>query len=74
MCTVGFMHDNTAGTPLADLRHHWGDAYAISHPAPDAWIAQRRDNRQTLKAAGPEELRVLIVADYTARPVPRDLP
>ena len=33
------------------------------------WLAQRRDDRQTLTAGGPEELRTLIIEDYTARPV-----
>lgn len=33
------------------------------------WLAQRRDDGQTLTAGGPEELRTLIIEDYTARPV-----
>ena len=56
---------------MNDLRWHWGTAYVISHPCPDVWVAQRRDNRETLRAGTPAELRDRIVADYTARPVPR---
>ena len=56
---------------LADLIWHWGSAYVITHPCPDAWLAQRRDNRDTIRASTPAELRDRIVADYTARPVPR---
>jgi hypothetical protein len=56
---------------LADLRHHWGEAYLV-HRLGARWVAQRRDSRESMSAAGPEELRELIVADYAARPVPRD--
>ena len=56
---------------LAELRHHWGSAYRISHPAPDVWLAQRRDTRETLRADSPGELLDLIRADYASRPVPR---
>lgn len=57
-------------TPLAVLKWHWGSAYDIWHFG-TRWIAQRRDDRSTLRADSPEELRNLIIADYTARPVPR---
>jgi hypothetical protein len=60
--------------PLDALRWHWGDAYLISFFEPDAWVAQRKDNRETLRADTPADLRDLILADYTARPVPRQLP
>jgi len=56
---------------LADLQHHWGSAYVIEHPGPDVWIAQRKDNRETLRADGPAELLDRIRADYAARPVSR---
>lgn len=56
---------------LTDLKHHWGSAYAISHPGPDVWLAQRRDTRETLTATTAAELHDKIVADYTARPVKR---
>lgn len=57
------------GHELKDLRHHWGSAYVIGHPAPDIWIAQRRDNRETLHADDPELLRDKIRADSADRPV-----
>lgn len=56
--------------PLESLRWHWGDAYQVEHPAPDTWIAIRRDNQFVLRSPDPEGLRALIIADYTARPVP----
>ena len=59
---------------LDDLTWHWGDAYAISHPCPDAWLAQRRDNRKILHADDPGKLLELIRADYAERPVSRRLP
>ena len=57
--------------PLADLRHHYGSAYLISHPEPDVWLAQRRDDRTVLRADGPAELLDRIRADYAAHPVSR---
>ena len=38
---------------------------------PDTWVAQRRDNRRTITAAGPEQLREAIREDYQAAPVKR---
>jgi hypothetical protein len=58
--------------PLDDLRWNWDSAYIIDHPEPDRWLAQRRDDRRTLVAETPEELRTKIAADYAARPVPRE--
>jgi hypothetical protein len=57
--------------PIDDLRWHWGDAYLIHCFGPGQWVAQRRDSHATMSAEGPEELRTLIVADYTAHPVSR---
>ena len=59
-------------TPLESLRWHWGEAYEIWHQGL-TWVAQRRDTRDTLRADSPEALRDLIIADYTARPVPRSV-
>jgi len=56
---------------LAELRHHYGEAYLISHPEPDVWLAQRKDNRETLRAESPGELLDLIRTDYAAHPVSR---
>jgi hypothetical protein len=49
-----------------------GEAYDICHPAPDVWIAQRRDDRETQRDTTPLGLRDSIIADYMARPVSRD--
>jgi len=56
---------------LDELRWHWGSAYLISHPCLDVWLAQRRDDRDAIRAGTPGELHDRIVDDYTARPVPR---
>jgi hypothetical protein len=58
---------------LESLAWHWGEAYAVSRPEPDVWLAQRRDTREMLRAGSAEELRDVILADYVARPVSRDV-
>jgi hypothetical protein len=60
-----------SNSPLGELQNHWGSAYIISHPEHDVWLAQRRDTREVLRAKTPDGLRTLIMADYSARPVPR---
>jgi hypothetical protein len=57
---------------LADLDFHWGGAYDVAAGA-GGWMARRRDDGRPLVAGSPDELRALILADYSARPVPRDL-
>ena len=57
---------------LADLQWNWRGAYLITGMS-GHWLAQRRDDGQTLSASGPEELRELMIEDYAARPVPRDI-
>ena len=57
---------------LADLDFHWGGAYEIAAGA-GGWVARRQDDGRPLIAGSPDELRALILADYSARPVPRDL-
>lgn len=54
---------------LAGLRWHWGDAYEITWAG--VFRAVRRDNGSVLTARSAEELRMLIRADYSYRPVPR---
>ena len=57
---------------LGELRFHWGGAYRVSYlPGHDLWLAQRSDDGATLTADSAGELRQMIVADYTANPVPR---
>ena len=58
-------------TALEDLQWNWGSAYLITGAA-GHWLAQRRDDGQTLTASSPEQLRTLIIEDYAARPVSRD--
>jgi hypothetical protein len=53
------------------LRWHWDTAYKISYFEPDTWVAQRRDNNETLRADNPVGLLDLIREDYRANPVSR---
>jgi hypothetical protein len=55
---------------LRDLQFHWDDAYVISGII-GALRAERRDDGRVLTADDPEKLRRAIIADYTAKPVPR---
>jgi hypothetical protein len=55
-------------TALDMLQWNWGSAYLITGSG-QHWLAQRRDNGQTLTASSPEELRTLIIEDYAAEPV-----
>jgi hypothetical protein len=57
--------------PLGALRWHWGEAYTICHPEPDMWLAERRDNHETLRSDTPMGLRDAIIEDYFSRPVSR---
>jgi hypothetical protein len=62
------------GDALNELKFHWGSAYHLA-VAGGVCTARRKDGRGgTLTSPVPEGLRLLIVADYTAMPVPRDLP
>jgi hypothetical protein len=58
-------------SPLAELRHHWGDPYEISGLA-GHWRAARRDDGTALTAGSSEGLRQAIITDYFAKPVPRE--
>lgn len=56
---------------LAELRHHWADAYLIDREP--GWRARRRDGKGGwLTAPDAEALAGLIRADYAGNPVPRD--
>ena len=61
------------GDALADLQWNWEGAYQIAGSA-DRWVARRADDGRLLVASNPEELRGLLIEDYTAHPVPRDTP
>ncbi len=61
-----------AAGALDEIRFHWGSAYDIGG---GMWTARRRDGRGApLADPLPEGLGQRIQADYTAMPVPRDLP
>lgn len=58
---------------LAELQHHWGDAYEITDRP--RWRARRRDGQgEPIIAPDAETLAGLIAEDYRANPVSRDLP
>ena len=56
---------------LADLRHHWGEAYEISCRL-GQYRAVRRDDSSVVRADSAGGLLAAIREDYAARPVPRD--
>jgi hypothetical protein len=58
---------------LDELRFHRGSAYNIDL-ADGMWTARRKDGRGTLTDPLFEGIRLRILADYAAMPVPRDLP
>jgi hypothetical protein len=63
----------TASTALALLRWHWGDAYDISVDG-DEWQAVRKDGEGSMISAPvPDELRMAMLADYSLKPVSRDM-
>lgn len=59
---------------LDELRWHWGSVYMINYRGLGRWVVERRDNYETLSADSAGALLIKIRADYSARPVPRDLP
>ncbi len=59
-------------TALDELEYHWGSAYHLA-VVDGMCTARRRDGKGgTLTDPLPEGLRLRIVADYHADPVPRD--
>jgi hypothetical protein len=54
---------------LNDLDWHWGGAYDLAVTRA-GWVAKRLDNNRALVAGSPEELRALILADYTTAQMP----
>jgi hypothetical protein len=61
---------------LGALRWNWEGAYDITAAGDgERWTARRRDGRGAeIEAPTADELGCLIRQDYTAAPVPRDLP
>ncbi len=58
---------------IGSLISNWGEAYVISY-ANGLYHAERRDNGAQVHAPDTGQLDREIQADYTARPVPRELP
>ena len=60
---------------LEAIRYGWGDAYEVGCDDARGWWARRRDGLGgDITAPGADELWSAILADYTLKPVPRDLP
>ena len=60
-----------ADDALAELEFHWGSAYHLA-VIDGVYTAQRRDGKGgTLTDPLPEGLRLLVLADYAAMPVPQ---
>lgn len=60
---------------LGRLRHGWGEAYRIGYDPRRRWWAQRRDGEgEEITAPDEDCLWEAIRADYTTKPVPRDVP
>lgn len=57
---------------LAELRHHYGEAYIITYRL-GQFRAERRDNHAAIRANTADELLRLMREDYRAKPVPRDI-
>jgi hypothetical protein len=71
----GNVREFVASSALDTLRWDWGDAYEIEVGDEHDWRARRSDGRGgAIEGAILDELRKLIVEDYTLLPVPRDLP
>ena len=58
--------------PVQNLAWNWAPAYKIV-VAGGHCLAQRRDNGRTLHAGSPEALRELVIEDYAAEPVSREV-
>jgi hypothetical protein len=59
------------GWTLAEIRHHYGEAYAIGAWR-GGWRARRRDGRGEVTAPDLDALAELIREDYRRDPVSRD--
>jgi hypothetical protein len=57
------------------LQFNWDTAYAFSYDPsrPEPFRAERRDGLGTLSADDPDALSELVMRDYVARPVPREV-
>ncbi|HLX48422.1 MAG TPA: hypothetical protein VKS82_08820 [Streptosporangiaceae bacterium] len=57
---------------LEALRWHWGEVYEIGVDDGQWWYRRRDGKGGTETAATPDELRAMIITDYTIMPVPRE--
>ena len=57
------------------LQFGWDTAYAFSYDPTHGlpFRADRRDGRGSLRGQDPDELDELVLRDYAARPVPREV-
>jgi hypothetical protein len=60
------------GHDLAELSHHWGDAYAFRWES-GQFHAKRRDNGAEVHTRTAADMWRAVRADYEALPVPRDI-
>ena len=71
---VGHMGAEVFARELGLLRFHWDTAYEIEPgDGPGLARARRRDGLGEWMEGTPDELAVMIAADYRARPVPREV-
>jgi hypothetical protein len=74
MTTPDEDHDiRERGRALADLRHHWDDAYQIRYESGE-FVAVRADNGAQIRCPTAGDLHDALLADYLVKPVHRDLP
>jgi hypothetical protein len=57
---------------LDALQWHWGTAYHIGVDDGEWWYRRRDGKGATETATTPDDLRTMIITDYTAWPVPRE--
>ena len=70
--TMTMTADEPPQDPLGRLQWTWGSAYAITGEA-DRWVARRADNGKLIAGGSPGDLQRLLIADYEAEPVPREV-
>ena len=65
----------TVDHELSALQYGWGEAYEIERDATGNLQARRRDGLGgAITSDDPEAMATEIYADYSLKPVPRDLP
>jgi hypothetical protein len=72
MTTMTMTADEPPQDALGRLQWTWGSAYQITGAA-DRWVARRSDTGRLLNSDSPEGLQRLLIKDYEAEPVPREV-